>query len=209
MNAIGLAIILSVLAVAYAERPLGLLAAIEPESEVSPVLAQMAPAPAMEMFAETAFLAQASPPELEVTALELVPEATPEPALPAPAPAPPRAPMAPTATPIPSGVDLLVRALIHNVNITFYDCLNDGFCGAMYNGQRVYEGAAACSWNLPIGTKFRILGDPTARVYRCDDRGWLANTWVDISFYDPADGWRWQAQVGRYGTIEIVEIPGR
>ena len=47
---------------------------------------------------------------------------------------------------------------MHNVNITFYDCLVDGFCGAMYNGEQVYEGAAACSWNLPIGTTFSIAG---------------------------------------------------
>ena len=48
------------------------------------------------------------------------------------------------------------------------------------------------------------MGDPTGRTYICEDRGLLANTWVDIFFYYPADGYRWQAQVGRYGTIEIV-----
>jgi hypothetical protein len=96
------------------------------------------------------------------------------------------------------------RGRIGGVNITFYDCAGQGFCGAMYNGRRVYEGAAACSWNLAIGTKFRIVGDPTGRVYVCEDRGLLANTWVDIFFYDPSDGYRWQRAVGRYGTIEIV-----
>jgi hypothetical protein len=93
---------------------------------------------------------------------------------------------------------------ITNVNVTFYDCANQGFCGRMYNGRKVYEGAAACSWNLVIGTRFRIVGDPTGRTYICEDRGLLANTWVDIFFYYPADGYRWQAQVGRHGTIEIV-----
>lgn len=96
------------------------------------------------------------------------------------------------------------RQRMTNVNVTFYDCANQGFCGRMYNGRKVYEGAAACSWNLSIGTRFRIVGDPTGRTYICEDRGLLANTWVDIFFYYPADGYRWQAQVGRYGTIEIV-----
>lgn len=96
------------------------------------------------------------------------------------------------------------RQRMSNVNLTFYDCASQGFCGRMYNGHKVYEGAAACSWNLAIGTRFRISGDPTGRVYICEDRGLLTNTWVDIFFYYPADGYRWQAQVGRHGTIEIV-----
>lgn len=94
---------------------------------------------------------------------------------------------------------------ISGVNITFYDCAHQGFCGKMANGRGVYEGAAACSYDLPLGTRFYIHGDPTARVYRCDDRGLLPNTWVDIFWYAPADGWDWQAVVGRYGTIDIVE----
>jgi hypothetical protein len=94
---------------------------------------------------------------------------------------------------------------IDGVNITFYDCANQGFCGAMFGGRRVYEGAAACSWNLPIGTRFVIEGDPTYRVYTCEDRGLLADTWVDVFWHRPSDGYAWQSGVGRYGTIEIVE----
>ncbi|MPZ50825.1 MAG: hypothetical protein GEU75_16255 [Dehalococcoidia bacterium] len=100
---------------------------------------------------------------------------------------------------------MVTRGRISNVNITFYDCADQGFCGAMYNGRKVYEGAAACSWNLAIGTKFVISGDPTNRVYICEDRGLLANTWVDIFWYHPADGYRWQSLVGRHGIIEILE----
>ena len=44
-------------------------------------------------------------------------------------------------------------------------------------------------------------------AYVCADRGLLANTWVDIFWYYPADGYRWQAVVGRYGTINIVSVP--
>jgi hypothetical protein len=95
-----------------------------------------------------------------------------------------------------------------HVNITFYDCLNDGFCGAMYNGEQVYEGAAACSWNLPIGTAFYIIGDPTGRVYICKDRGLLDDTWVDIFWNNPVDGYYWQSSVGRYGSIVLVSLPG-
>ena len=98
-----------------------------------------------------------------------------------------------------------VTGRITNVNLTFYDCLSQGFCGAMYNGRRVYEGAAACSWNLPIGTRFTIVGDPTGRIYICEDRGLLADTWIDIFWNDPANGWHWQRQVGRIGTIEILQ----
>lgn len=91
--------------------------------------------------------------------------------------------------------------------LTFYDCLVQKFCGAMSNGQKVYEGAAACSYNLATGTMFTITGDPTGRVYVCKDRGLLPNTHVDIFWNDPADGWRWQRAVGSRGTIEIVELP--
>jgi hypothetical protein len=110
---------------------------------------------------------------------------------------------APTAVPGPSPAPVIMT----DVNITFYDCANQGFCGAMYNGRKVYEGAAACSWNLPINTRFVIVGDPTHRIYTCEDRGLLANTWVDIFWYHPSQGHSWQSIVGRYGTIEIVSMP--
>ena len=96
---------------------------------------------------------------------------------------------------------------IYQVNITFYDCVNQGFCGAMYNGEQVYEGAAACSWDLPLGTRFAIENDPTRRIYVCSDRGLLPDTWVDIYFYAPQDGWDWQQSVGRYATVHILAVP--
>lgn len=114
-----------------------------------------------------------------------------------------------TVAPAPTAAaeQVASRGVLTNVNITFYDCASQGFCGAMYNGRKVYEGAAACSWDLPIGTRFTIAGDPTHRTYICEDRGLLANTWVDIFWYYPADGYNWQRHVGRYGTIEIVSMP--
>jgi hypothetical protein len=94
-----------------------------------------------------------------------------------------------------------------NVNITFYDCSVQQFCGKMYGGLRVYEGAAACSFDLPLGTRFRIVGDPTGHAYRCDDRGLLRNTWVDVFFYNQPDGYNWASDIGRLGAIEILASP--
>ena len=90
--------------------------------------------------------------------------------------------------------------------VTFYACIGSGFCGLMANGQQVFDGAAACSFGMPFGTRFFINADPAGRVYTCLDRGALAAPWVDIWFYDPADGWAWQAQVGTSSSaITIVE----
>ncbi|MCH8025243.1 MAG: hypothetical protein IH866_00485 [Chloroflexi bacterium] len=88
--------------------------------------------------------------------------------------------------------------------VTFYSCIGSGFCGLMANGQQVFDGAAACSYGMPYGTRFFINNDPASRVYTCLDRGALAAPWVDIWFYDPADGWAWQAQVG--GTSSAITI---
>jgi hypothetical protein len=98
-----------------------------------------------------------------------------------------------------------VRERIADANVTFYDCAVQGFCGAMYNGTQVFDGAAACSWDLALGTRFVIEDDPTQRLYVCEDRGLLADTWVDIFFYHPSEGWRWQSQTGRRSGILVIE----
>lgn len=144
----------------------------------------------------------------EAPAPEPAPAAEPAPALPLePTAIPaalPLAPAAPLDVPlVHAGMRVLQRYIL--VNLTFYDCAGQGFCGAMASGRRVYHGAAACSYNLPLGTRFYIHGDPTGRIYRCEDRGILPNTWVDIFWFYPADGWKWQAAVGRTGTIDVVE----
>ena len=80
------------------------------------------------------------------------------------------------------------------------------FRSAMANGQQVFAGAAACSYNLSFGTRFQIANDPTGRTYVCLDRGVPNATWVDIWFYDAADGWDWQTAFGSTrGDIIIVE----
>jgi hypothetical protein len=90
--------------------------------------------------------------------------------------------------------------------ITIYGCVGPGggFCGGMAGGGSVFEGAAACSRDLPFGTKLRIHGDPTGRVYECLDRGALPATWVDVYFYNTSDGIAWQSALG--GTIAQIEI---
>jgi len=94
--------------------------------------------------------------------------------------------------------------VIENARSTFYSCLGGGFCEIMANGQQVFAGAAACSYNMPYGTRFVINADPQQRTYTCLDRGALVTPWVDIWFYEPADGWAWQAEVG--GTVNSITI---
>jgi hypothetical protein len=91
--------------------------------------------------------------------------------------------------------------------VTIYGCTGagGGFCGGMSAGATVFEGAAACSGDMPFGTKFTMAGDPTGRVYECLDRGNLAAPWVDIFFYDTADGFAWASQLGStHANITIV-----
>jgi hypothetical protein len=93
-----------------------------------------------------------------------------------------------------------------SARITIYGCTGPGggFCGGMASGVRVFEGAAACSSDLPFGTRFRIHGDATGRVYECLDRGHLNSTWVDVFFNNTSEGIRWAGNLG--GTRVPIEI---
>ncbi len=95
---------------------------------------------------------------------------------------------------------------VMRARITIYGCSGPGggFCNAMATGITVFEGAAACSADLPFGTKVKISGDPTGRVYECLDRGALASTWIDVFFYDTRDGIAWQSLLG--GTVTDIEV---
>jgi hypothetical protein len=94
---------------------------------------------------------------------------------------------------------------IPGASVTFYACVGNGFCGTMANGQQVFDGAAACSTDLPFGTRFVIASDPSSRIFTCLDRGALSPTWVDIWFYDVTQGYAWQSIVGTRSDIIIVE----
>ncbi len=100
------------------------------------------------------------------------------------------------------------------VPVTFYYCQDGsggyprgdggGFCGLMRDGTRVYPGAAACAYRY-LGQVFRIVGDPTGRIYRCADTGSaIHGLHRDIWFNNSDDGWVWQLAVGRSATIEIL-----
>lgn len=96
--------------------------------------------------------------------------------------------------------------------VSFYYCASgsgpsgDGgsWCGVMRDGKVVYPGAAACDYAY-IGQQFRIEGDPSGRVYTCNDTGGAVHgLHRDIWFRTNDEGWRWQREVGRRVVIEIV-----
>ena len=109
--------------------------------------------------------------------------------------------------PLTSGTRILAE-------ITFYYCeYSDGtpggdggeFCELMRDGTVVYPGAAACHYNY-LGQRFTIAGDPTGRVYTCNDTGSaIAGQHRDIWFMTSAEGWAWQKVVGPYAVIEILD----
>jgi hypothetical protein len=93
------------------------------------------------------------------------------------------------------------------VSVSFYYCeagdggypVGDGglFCGAMRNGVVVHSGAAACAY-IYLGQRFRILGDPTERIYECEDTGSAVHgLHRDIWFQTSGEGWVWPYAVGR------------
>lgn len=71
----------------------------------------------------------------------------------------------------------------------------------MSSGKTVYEGAAACGYAYALGERVSIVGDPTGRVYVCEDRGRLATTQVDVFWYREEDGRAWTTQVGRWAEV--------
>ena len=95
-----------------------------------------------------------------------------------------------------------------DVWLTFYVCIGappgfqDGYCGTMASGAPVYAGAAACGYAWPLGTKFMIQGDPI--VYTCEDRGWGADLWVDVWFYDYASGRAWRNHLPKYVIVRLL-----
>jgi hypothetical protein len=71
--------------------------------------------------------------------------------------------------------------------------------GITYSGQRTYVGGAGCSWDIPLGQRFRL---PDGSMVVCNDRGMLGNgepySWLDL--YGRADTATW----GPYITVEVV-----
>ena len=100
----------------------------------------------------------------------------------------------------------LAAGSVLRARITIYGCQGPGggFCNHMSAGGVPFEGAAACSSNLPFGTKLTIGGDPTGRTYECLDRGALAATWIDVYFENTTDGIAWQSTLG--STVTDIHI---
>jgi hypothetical protein len=74
----------------------------------------------------------------------------------------------------------------------------------MYSGIYPYHGAAACSWNFPLGTVLRFRD---GREVTCLDRGRLGwDGWVDIYAATSAEGLRIQQSYEYYRGREPVEI---
>lgn len=86
--------------------------------------------------------------------------------------------------------------------ITFYTC--PPYCATTASGESLYMGGAACGYGLRLGSIFQIENDPTGRTYTCNDRGLGPHWWVDIFFWDKAEGWAWLAQVGTQGRIVLL-----
>lgn len=114
---------------------------------------------------------------------------------------------APTVTPLQPGDRV-------EATVSFYYCVEGalglhpgdggGFCGIMRGGEVVFPGAAACAYEY-LGQRFRIVGDPTERVYICADTGSaVQGLHRDIWFMDSDDGWDWQMDVGQVAAIEIL-----
>lgn len=93
-----------------------------------------------------------------------------------------------------------VGAASMSVRVTHYTWTGS----PMYSGIYPYHGAAACSWNFPLGTVLRFRD---GREVTCLDRGRLGwDGWVDIY----ADSWlearRIQQSYEYYSGREPVEI---
>lgn len=75
---------------------------------------------------------------------------------------------------------------------------------AMYSGIYPYHGAAACSWNFPLGTIVRFAD---GREVVCLDRGRLGDQgWIDIYAATWAEGQRIQQAYEYWWCCEDVEI---
>lgn len=86
------------------------------------------------------------------------------------------------------------------VRITYY--LPTG--SPMASGRYPYVGAAACSYNYPLGTRLRFVAD--GWVVTCEDRGLLGyEGWVDV--FAPSDDWGRRYVRGDYGDYtEVIEV---
>lgn len=84
------------------------------------------------------------------------------------------------------------------VRLTYYLPTGD----PMYSGIYPYSGAAACSWNFPIGT---VLEFPYGDQVVCLDRGMLGSSgWVDRFVWSHGEGLYWESLYGQWTSVTVV-----
>ena len=114
--------------------------------------------------------------------------------------------------PGPAGNESVDVATLSTVRLTYYYCTRGaiaaaigdggGFCGHMANGELVHEGAASCARSL-MGERFRVIGDPNDRIYKCTDIGGGVDLGHrDIWFADSDSAYAWWRAVGPTAVIE-------
>ena len=84
-----------------------------------------------------------------------------------------------------------------DVRLTYYHETGD----PMYNGVYPRPGAAACSWDFPIGT---ILSTANGDVLFCADRGMLPERWVDVFVETQEEGQRLTSHYGPYTRMRVL-----
>jgi len=95
-------------------------------------------------------------------------------------------------------------------DLSFYVCrgappgFEDGFCGGAAGNLGLEEGQVACGYAWSLGTQFQIYGDPTNRIYICNDRGLGPTYWLDVFFWEYADGRAWRDSIPYPWRIRVI-----
>ena len=75
----------------------------------------------------------------------------------------------------------------------------------MFNGEWPRLGMAAVDPRvIPLGTRFRVVGDDVVRIAG-DTGGGVLGSWVDVYFESDAEGRAFIAKYGEYVEVEIVQ----
>ena len=84
-----------------------------------------------------------------------------------------------------------------HVRVTYYYATGN----RMYSGHWPFPGAAACSWNLPLGS---VLAFADGRRVMCLDRGMLGSAgWIDLFAETRAAG---RDIATSYGSAQLVAV---
>ena len=110
----------------------------------------------------------------------------------------------------PEPLDEQVDGWVTLDDLSFYVCrgappgFEDGFCGGAGGNLGLEEGQVACGYAWSLGTQFQIYGDPTNRIYICNDRGLGPTYWLDVFFWEYADGRAWRDSIPYPWRIRVI-----